>query len=172
MKFCWIRHFFSLWILVFGWNLFFCQIFLGWKYFLGWKFFLGQQIFWSENFFGQQYFWSKFFCVIIFLGSKIFLGLDFFWVGIFFWVVKFFLGQTFAHTGPSAQPPIYTIGNFPVHMSAESPSNISHEQRTHSARTKKKNKLGLSCGKLRSSLGYFKLKFNIKLMLSSIHLRH
>ena len=56
-----------------------------------------------------------------------------------------------AHTGPSAQPPIDTIGNFPAHMPAELPSNISHEQRTHSTRTKKKNKLGLSCAKLRSS---------------------
>ena len=105
MKFCWIRHFFSLWILVFGWNLFFCQIFLGWKYFLGWKFFLGQQIFWSENFFGQQYFWSKFFCVIIFLGSKIFLGLDFFWVGIFFWVVKFFWVRHLHTQDPPLSPP-------------------------------------------------------------------
>ena len=30
-----------------------------------------------------------------------------------------------AHARPSAQPPIDTIGNFPGHMSAESPSNIS-----------------------------------------------
>ena len=30
-----------------------------------------------------------------------------------------------AHARPSAQPPIDTSGNFPAHMSAESPSNIS-----------------------------------------------
>ena len=30
-----------------------------------------------------------------------------------------------AHARPSAQPPIDVSGNFPVHMSAESPSNIS-----------------------------------------------
>ena len=30
-----------------------------------------------------------------------------------------------AHARPSAQPPINTSGNFPAHMSAESPSNIS-----------------------------------------------
>ena len=29
------------------------------------------------------------------------------------------------HAGPSAQPPIYTSRNYPAHMSAESPSNIS-----------------------------------------------
>ena len=29
------------------------------------------------------------------------------------------------HARPSAQPPIDTSGNFPAHMSAESPSNIS-----------------------------------------------
>ncbi len=31
-----------------------------------------------------------------------------------------------AHAGPSAQPPIGTSGNFPARVSAESPSNISH----------------------------------------------
>ena len=133
--------------------------------------------FWVNKFFGQKFFWPTIFLVKIFLCHNFFGVENFFGIGLFlgwnlFLGCKVFLGQTFAHTGPSAQPPIYTIGNFPVHMSAESPSNISHEQRTHSARTKKKNKLGLSCGKLRSSLGYFKLKFNIKLMLSSIHLRH
>ena len=30
-----------------------------------------------------------------------------------------------AHARPSARPPIDTSGNFPAHMSAESPSNIS-----------------------------------------------
>ena len=30
-----------------------------------------------------------------------------------------------AHARPFAQPPIDTSGNFPAHMSAESPSNIS-----------------------------------------------
>ena len=30
-----------------------------------------------------------------------------------------------AHTGPSAQTPIDTSGNFPVHVSAELPSTIS-----------------------------------------------
>ena len=30
-----------------------------------------------------------------------------------------------AHARPSAQPPIYVSRNFPAHMSAESPSNIS-----------------------------------------------
>ena len=30
-----------------------------------------------------------------------------------------------AHATPSAQPPIDTSGNFPPHLSAESPSNIS-----------------------------------------------
>ena len=30
-----------------------------------------------------------------------------------------------AHTIPSAQPPIDVSGNFPAHVSAESPSNIS-----------------------------------------------
>ena len=30
-----------------------------------------------------------------------------------------------AHARPSARPPIDTSGNLPVHMSAESPSNIS-----------------------------------------------
>ena len=30
-----------------------------------------------------------------------------------------------AHARPSAQPPIDTSGNFPAHVSAESPSNIS-----------------------------------------------
>jgi hypothetical protein len=31
-----------------------------------------------------------------------------------------------AHATPSALPPIDASGNFPLHMSAESPSNISH----------------------------------------------
>jgi hypothetical protein len=31
-----------------------------------------------------------------------------------------------AHARPSAQPPINTTRNSPVHVSAESPSNISH----------------------------------------------
>ena len=31
-----------------------------------------------------------------------------------------------AHTTPSARPPIGTGGNFPARVSAESPSNISH----------------------------------------------
>jgi hypothetical protein len=30
-----------------------------------------------------------------------------------------------AHVRPSAQPPIDTSGNFPAHVSAESPSDIS-----------------------------------------------
>ena len=30
-----------------------------------------------------------------------------------------------AHVRPSARPPIDTSGNFPAHVSAESPSNIS-----------------------------------------------
>ena len=30
-----------------------------------------------------------------------------------------------AHVGPSAQPPIDVSGNFPAHVSAELPSNIS-----------------------------------------------
>ena len=30
-----------------------------------------------------------------------------------------------AHARPSAQPPIDVSGNFPAHLSAESPSNIS-----------------------------------------------
>ena len=30
-----------------------------------------------------------------------------------------------AHAGPSARPPINMSGNFPAHVSAESPSNIS-----------------------------------------------
>ena len=30
-----------------------------------------------------------------------------------------------AHARPSAQPPINMSGNFPAHVSAESPSNIS-----------------------------------------------
>ena len=30
-----------------------------------------------------------------------------------------------AHARPSARPPIDTSGNFPAHVSAESPSNIS-----------------------------------------------
>ena len=30
-----------------------------------------------------------------------------------------------AHARPSAMPPIDVSGNFPAHMSAESPSNIS-----------------------------------------------
>ena len=30
-----------------------------------------------------------------------------------------------SHARPSAQPPIDTSGNFPAHLSAESPSNIS-----------------------------------------------
>ena len=35
------------------------------------------------------------------------------------------LAAVSAHAGPSAQPPIGTSGNFPAHVSAESPSNIS-----------------------------------------------
>ena len=35
------------------------------------------------------------------------------------------LALGYAHARPSAQPPIDTSGNFPAHMSAESPSNIS-----------------------------------------------
>ena len=35
-----------------------------------------------------------------------------------------FLTPGSAHARPSAQPPINTSGNFPAHMSAESPSNI------------------------------------------------
>ena len=35
------------------------------------------------------------------------------------------LAPVSAHAGPSAQPAIGTSGNFPAHMSAESPSNIS-----------------------------------------------
>ena len=36
------------------------------------------------------------------------------------------LAPVSAHAGPSAQPPIGTSGNFPARVSAESPSNISH----------------------------------------------
>ena len=36
------------------------------------------------------------------------------------------LAPVSAHAGPSAQPPIGTSRNFPARMSAESPSNISH----------------------------------------------
>ena len=36
------------------------------------------------------------------------------------------LAPVSAHVGPSAQPPIGTSGNFPAYVSAESPSNISH----------------------------------------------
>ena len=36
------------------------------------------------------------------------------------------LAPVSAHAGPSAQSPIGTSGNFPARMSAESPSNISH----------------------------------------------
>ena len=36
------------------------------------------------------------------------------------------LAPVSAHAGHSAQPPIDTSGNFPARMSAESPSNISH----------------------------------------------
>ena len=35
------------------------------------------------------------------------------------------LAPSSAHARPSARPPINTSGNFPAHMSAESPSNIS-----------------------------------------------
>ena len=35
------------------------------------------------------------------------------------------LAPVSVHTGPSAQPPIGTSGIFPVHVSADSPSNIS-----------------------------------------------
>ena len=35
------------------------------------------------------------------------------------------LAPGFAHARPSARPPIDTSRNFPAHMSAESPSNIS-----------------------------------------------
>ena len=35
------------------------------------------------------------------------------------------LAPVSAHAGPSAQPPIGTIGNFPARVSAEFPSNIS-----------------------------------------------
>ena len=36
------------------------------------------------------------------------------------------LAPVSAHAGPSAQTPIDTSGNFPARVSAESPSNISH----------------------------------------------
>ena len=36
------------------------------------------------------------------------------------------LASVYEQAGPSAQPPIGTSGNFPARMSAESPSNISH----------------------------------------------
>jgi hypothetical protein len=36
-----------------------------------------------------------------------------------------FLTPGYADTKPTAQSPIDTSGNFPVHVSAESPSNIS-----------------------------------------------
>ena len=36
------------------------------------------------------------------------------------------LAPVSAHAGPSGQPSIGTSGNFPAHVSAESPSNISH----------------------------------------------
>ena len=36
------------------------------------------------------------------------------------------LAPVSAHAGPSAQTPIDTSGNFPASVSAESPSNISH----------------------------------------------
>ena len=36
------------------------------------------------------------------------------------------LAPVSAHAGHSAQPPIDTSGNFPARVSAESPSNISH----------------------------------------------
>ena len=35
------------------------------------------------------------------------------------------LAPGYAHTRPSAQPPINNSGNFPTHMSVESPSKIS-----------------------------------------------
>ena len=35
------------------------------------------------------------------------------------------LAPVSAHAGHSAQPPIDTSGNFPLHVSVESPSNIS-----------------------------------------------